>query len=240
MTEVYGYERINIFGGGKRDGDGLYSEENYQQTQKARRDNIRRLITQNFDLNDKFVSLTFAENMTDISKANYEFKKFVVRMKRKYPNFEYVAVIEFQKRGAIHYHMVCNLPYVPNEEFAKIWKQGFIKINKISHVDNIGAYVTKYMNKNLDDDRLRGKQAYNRSRGLIEPQEFREWKPDEVLEMDKIVKELKGKSASYSAKYETENAGKIVYLQFNTERQENQSQDIVSPLPNSSVMTSSL
>lgn len=40
-------------------------------------------------------------------------------------------MFEFQKRGAIHYHLLCNLPFVSSKELAEIWTHGFIKIKKI-------------------------------------------------------------------------------------------------------------
>jgi hypothetical protein len=45
---------------------------------------------------------------------------------------KYVSVVEFQKRGAVHYHAVFfNLPFIVNDELAAIWSHGFIKINAI-------------------------------------------------------------------------------------------------------------
>ena len=40
---------------------------------------------------------------------------------------------------------------------------------KIENVNNVGAYVCKYMGKNFEDDRLDGKKRYFSSRGLIKP-----------------------------------------------------------------------
>ena len=118
---------------------------------------------------NKFVTLTFSDNLTDIDEANYHLKKFNQRVKYRYPDFKYIVVIEFQKRGAVHYHMLCNLPYIDVNELARIWGHGFIKLNKIDNVDNVGAYVTKYMQKDLDDPRLRGRKCYMTSRNLNKP-----------------------------------------------------------------------
>ncbi|GAI10009.1 unnamed protein product, partial [marine sediment metagenome] len=38
--------------------------------------------------------------------TNREFKKFIQRLRYQYGDFKYMAVIEFQDRGAIHYHMI--------------------------------------------------------------------------------------------------------------------------------------
>lgn len=98
--------------------------------------------------------------MTDLRRANGEFAKFVKRLKR-YVGFspQYVAVPEFQKRGAVHYHLLLNCPYIPADELARLWGQGFVKVNAIDNVDNLGAYVTKYMTKDNVDERLAGQRV---------------------------------------------------------------------------------
>lgn len=145
-------------------------EINRNKVLARNRRTVRQLVNSNPDCN-KFLTLTFADNLTDIDKANYQFKKFIERLKYRYSSIElkYIAVIEFQKRGAIHYHLLNNLPYIDVNELACVWGHGFIKLNKIDNVDNVGAYVTKYMQKDLDDPRLLGRKCYMTSRNLNKP-----------------------------------------------------------------------
>lgn len=117
-------------------------EDNLNRTKKS----IKRLINSNPDM-IRFHTLTFAENLTNVKKANYKFKKFVQRLKYQYGDFKYLCVIEFQKRGAVHYHYVTNLPYIPSHKLENIWGNGFIKVKKLKNVDNIGAYISKYLGK---------------------------------------------------------------------------------------------
>ena len=144
------------------------------------------------------------------------------RLKRKYPNIKYVAVIEFQDkngRGAVHYHMICNLPFIKNAELTAIWGNGFIKINAITKVDNIGAYVIKYMTKENADERLQGLKAYNCSKGLERPTELTTWKDGTELVKQVFDKlHLDKKMPVYTQKYTSENAGEIVYAQYNLSR----------------------
>lgn len=132
---------------------------------------IRRLTNSNPQLN-KFMTLTFAENITDLKTANYIFNQFIKRISYKYPNFEYLAVPEFQKRGAVHYHLLCKLPFIEIAELQAIWGQGFIKINKIDNINNVGAYVCKYLTKDMFDERTFGKKKFFRSQSLSEPIEI--------------------------------------------------------------------
>ena len=224
IVEVWRYEKLNTKGGGARDGDGAEHERNYQYTQKVRRNRIRQLVCTNFDSGSKFVTLTFDNShdfdIKDVKSCNLYFKKFAKRVKYKYPDFKYVAVIEFQDangRGAVHYHMICNLPYVKKKELQDLWRGGFVKINRIDKVDNVGAYVIKYMCKDTEDERLCGENAYLHSRGLTEPIQVCTWKGDKD-EWRQIHEALEKQSPSYSSMYESEYTGKIEYMQYNFNR----------------------
>lgn len=156
-------------GGRDKEGKEGRKMEYRQSVSHKAREKVRRLITANFNENDLFITLTFKENMTDVKQANYELKKFLQKMKRKQSDFLHVTVLEFQKRGAVHYHMVCNyrLRWESTEqlkeherELAKTWTHGFVDIVDIKHVDNVGAYLVKYMSKQNYDDRLEGNKRY--------------------------------------------------------------------------------
>lgn len=226
IVEIYEYEKLNVIGnGGHKEGDGKNREENYKQTQRKRRNMIRQLICSNFDSQSKFVTLTFNNNQShdikDVKECNREFKKFVQRLKWRFPDFQYLAVIEFQDkndRGAVHYHMICNLPYIKKSELSELWGNGFIKINAIDKVDNVGAYVIKYMTTDMDDKRLQGLKAYNCSKGLQKPVEVKSWVRSDVELILQLKDMVKDKSPSYGSTYESENAGKISYKQYNFNR----------------------
>ena len=220
IIEITEYEKLNVKGGGARSGDGEFKSQNYAQTQKQRRRHIRQLVCMNFDSKDKFVTLTFDEqrdfDIRDVKACNHYFMVFVKRIKRKYPEFKYLTVVEFQDkngRGAVHYHMICNLPYIKKSELQQIWGGGFVKINAIDKVDNVGAYVIKYMTADMDDERLCGLKAYSHSRGLVEPVEVCSWSddPDYFRGTLDLVKE---KTPSYFAEYESVNAGHVTYEQY--------------------------
>lgn len=122
-----------------------------------------------------FLTLTFAENMTDVNQANLLFKDFIKRfsyhfMGSKKSILKYSCVIEFQERGAVHYHLVLyNVPFINNihDQISNVWGHGFIFINAIKEVRNIGSYVTKYMTKDMRDERLKGRKSHFSSRGLL-------------------------------------------------------------------------
>jgi hypothetical protein len=172
-----------------------------------------------------FLTLTFAENIQDFDTANHEFKLFIMRLGymvsgKKENSIKYVAVPEFQKRGAIHYHLVIfNMPYIPAKKIADIWRNGFIKVNKIDHVDNVGAYICKYLGKDLDDERLRGKKSYFTSRGLIKPTEttYNSRAPGQKEKLEAVIETAQAlsKKAPYTVKYPSDHYDVITYTQYN-------------------------
>lgn len=173
---------------------------------KRTREKITRLINSNKDFMT-FVTLTFKENIIDLVMANDEFNKFVKRLKRKYNSIKYLAVPEFQKRGAVHYHMLLNVEYIENSVLTEIWGNGFVMINKIKHIRNVGLYVSKYIGKDLFDNRYFGMRKILYPRNLDRPKTMR-FMPDVskiVLENNSDSKEL------YSSSYESKYNGKVDY-----------------------------
>lgn len=153
------------------------------QTNQRASGNIRALVNSNPQLN-KFLTLTYAENLKDLTKSNLYFKNFVKRMKYRFPDFQYICIVEFQKRGAIHYHLVCNLPYYKKENIAKIWQKGFIKIKRVVNVRNLGAYFAKHSFKNdkIESENLAGRKKFFTSRNLFRPYVI--MVPEEVLSFE--------------------------------------------------------
>lgn len=146
---------------------------------KRVRKNLIQLIEHNKEtfssISNKFITLTFADNFTDIRTANQLFKSFIRKVRHDYPNLQYIACIEFQKRGAIHYHLFTpNLPTLNTQEMAKFrnyyWTHGRSNIKRIKkHQDYLGLYMAKYISKKAFDQRLDGEKAYFTSRGIVRP-----------------------------------------------------------------------
>lgn len=137
---------------------------------------VARIVDCNFDDNTKFMTLTFKENIQDITYTNYEFNKFIKRLNfylyhEKKQRLKYLAVWENQKRGAIHYHIIFfDFPFIKTKKLEEIWGHGFVKINKIDvdSKENRGRYVSKYFSKDIDMKNYKQK-AFFKSRNLIMP-----------------------------------------------------------------------
>jgi len=181
------------------------------------RGNLRRLVNSNPELK-KFVTLTFRDSVQSISYANYEFMKFIQRLKYNYvdnENFKYISTIEFQKRGVPHYHVIADLPFIDAGDLFDAWGNGFVKINLTGNedCDNVGAYVAKYLSKDCSDKRMFNQKKYFCSRNLKRPV---------VIKDDKLVYQYFQRYAGklgklkelFSKEFLSDYVGKIEYTQF--------------------------
>jgi len=141
--------------------------------------------------NIKWVTLTYAENMTDTEKLMKDFEKFVKKSRYKNGHFEYIIACEPQGRGAWHIHMLMifpgKAPYIPNDEMASTWTHGFTTTKKLDdNISNIGAYLTAYLGDFdfSDLDKLSGQE--------LQQMKGKQVKDVEVLQPDgtKIPKKI--------------------------------------------------
>lgn len=137
-----------------------------------------------------FITLTFKENVTDIEIANKEFHKWRTQMSRfckKFDfEFKYLGVPEYQKRGAVHYHLLTNLPvssvFITDQEGkdkmydVKYWNKGFSSAfdicNDTDDNFNVALYLVKYFYKDIDN-RLFGNKKILKSNNLKSPDVFK-------------------------------------------------------------------
>lgn len=214
---------------------------------------LRRLINANvFSWTDskgklyipKFVTLTFKDNKTDVKECNRLFKQFIKRLNRYIRktvgddayNIQYVSVIEFQERGAVHYHAIFfNCPYIDFHTFLEIWKYGGGWLEAISNkntrqlekknsnschdsIMDIGAYLTKtmeYMTKAENDERLKGQKCYLVTKGLKKSQVIEEEKERYKKRVTDLADSLPIKNMTYTKNYQCDYLGKITHDEYN-------------------------
>ncbi len=190
---------------------------------RARRE-IRQCVNTNILPSSKFLTLTYGDNVQDLSRANKDFKHFIKRLNysvygRSCARVQYLCVPEFQKRGAVHYHLVLfNLPYIPARKLADLWGWGYVRINRIKAVDNVGAYVCKYLSKDSarTSERLAGRKCFFRSCNLRSP-EVSVYPVDSEKLVSKGVN-LSSDNFVYERFYETEHYGRVCYREYNSVR----------------------
>lgn len=118
---------------------------------------IRALVNTNVTApaNVRWVTLTYAENMTDTVRLMKDYEKFWKKFlywnsKQSYSRPEYICVIEPQGRGAWHVHAFFiwdrPAPYIDNNSvLAPMWGHGFTSCKALYDCDNVGAYFSAYL-----------------------------------------------------------------------------------------------
>lgn len=150
-------------------------EDNLRRAQAE----IRRYVWNNITKYSKFITLTYAETCLDYDKVLFDMKMFFKNLSREgYSKLKYLWILEHQKgrgvkennEGSLHVHLVLFLDdFLPFQILNKCWKQGSTDIEKIDDVDNVGAYICKYLTKEEFD--LFERNSYHISRGLPKPEE---------------------------------------------------------------------
>lgn len=121
---------------------------------------MRGLINANFfgEENERLVTVTYHENMTDVVRLGHDLEAFTRQMKRKLGEIKYVTAVEPQGRGAWHAHMLvkqltANSTYLTAEMVQEIWPHGWIvDVEPMTNVDNVGAYLSAYLSNAPDDE----------------------------------------------------------------------------------------
>ena len=95
-----------------------------------------------------------------------------------------------------------------------IWKHGFVDIKPLSEIDNVGAYLIKYMTKDVSVEAFKGHKAYLCSKGLERPLELRGDDAMRVIEAYGLI----DKKEVFTNSYESEYLGTINYKEYNLKR----------------------
>jgi len=199
---------------------------------------FRRIVRSNLggDAKPALLTLTMHQKLSYASSVTI-FSKFAVRLRRLYGvGFRYIAVPEFQKRGAVHWHiLIWGLPdhvacqgYFEGRgkyrHFAetcaetrscerstrfiqRLWLRGFCDCIETDGSVKLSGYLAKYLSKTMRDIRLRGKRAYYASRNIMRPMSVSGHVVAQFLDVLVDV----DKSPLHSREFETEWLGKCHY-----------------------------
>lgn len=144
---------------------------------RAKKKNFERLVRSNVHGKGAPNLLTLTmRDVVNLKEAYSCFTRFGVKLRRTFPEVAWVAVPEFQKRGAVHFHaFVWGVPleYVERERksryVAGLWGQGYVDFIRSDGKDALIGYLSKYMSKAMHDERLLGQRGYTSSRNCVRP-----------------------------------------------------------------------
>lgn len=143
---------------------------------RARAD-LRRAIWCNQTKYTKFVTLTYKDTELDQDNLIYDYKQFIKKLRRREFIVPYVYVTEHQKKrgikegnaGSLHIHsLLFTDEFISADIINTCWGLGNTDIHSLKDVNNLGAYVCKYLTKEEFD--LYHKHSYHLSRGLKKPE----------------------------------------------------------------------
>jgi len=140
---------------------------------------FRRIVASNLGADDAPVlaSLTYGQNISELQQGHADFNAFARSLRSEHGSgIRYIAVCEFQKRGALHFHTLIwgLLPGTVERErstrmVAKVWGKGFVDLVQTDGAPALAGYLAKYLSKTFQDPRLLHKKAYIASRNIKRP-----------------------------------------------------------------------
>lgn len=169
--------------------------EIYQASgQKSLTSNLRKTIEKMRDTintnftgaqNELLATVTYADNMQDPDKLYKDIKAYIAKLRRRIPGeLIYIIAVEPQERGALHAHLLLKwleLPsaIIPQEVQRKIWPHGISQVQRITGIDNVGAYLSAYLLNTSGKKGARlhlyppGMRIWRASRNAARPEEIR-------------------------------------------------------------------
>lgn len=140
------------------------------------------------------------EKQKQLPYCNTLFKKFIQRMKYRYDGFKYVAVVAKQDNGRCHYHLICNLNYIPFQELYNCWGHGAVYFHSFRQSGGAGFWAAiHYMQKNMtaEAENMKVEKGYLASKGLQRSKVFRSWIVSEQEAVSQIEQSLRERKPLY-------------------------------------------
>lgn len=192
--------------------------------QRARRSFKRIVQSTLFYHRQTFLVTLTTKEVLDVRQGYKYLHEYVQKLRRKIgKEFCYIAVPEFQKRGAIHFHMLLwNIPislfYNERETryLASIWGHGFLDIKLTDGSKRLIGYLTKYMTKAFVEPKFAEMKAYTASRNVHRPQTF---KGSMLLDYSKEIlgTDLSTAIPVYTKKFDVQWMGECNYNKYKLE-----------------------
>lgn len=116
-----------------------------------------------------FAGLTYPSEFPDVATAKRHLDTWLKRLERRYPRASAVWRLEFQRRGAPHFHLlIFGVPWLDLEWLKRSWYEvvGSGDVQHLGRGTDVArvrsfraamAYAAKYMSKSCDDGQAAGR-----------------------------------------------------------------------------------
>jgi hypothetical protein len=206
----------------------------------------------------RWVTLTYRENMRDLQQLYRDYCAFMKRLRRRWGSCEYIAVPEPQRRGAWHLHVILiypeRAPFLPNAELREVWGHGFVRVQKLDGVDNVGAYLSAYLGdieaeSGQDCDEVKtakdgskkriikggrlalypaGMNVYRCSRGVKRPEVYWVETAEQAEEVERLDEELQAYVRTYEVQTDDGKTIRVTKRYYNKQRPRRSHQNATS------------
>jgi len=221
---------------------GQYRKDARRRADNARRtrENFKRLVAANLtrDSNPALLTLTVYRGLSTATAFLYLRELFRTLRDVRNWNIRHISVVEYQKRGTIHFH--CLVWGLPDEiicthkrgtshalcrnrgkcerttrNIQRLWSAGYVDCIETDGHPKLAGYLAKYMSKAMSDIRLGGEKAYSASRNILRPMQVGSGA------IDNEIKDLLGiglnDTPTHVHKFQTAWLGQCTYQAFQKE-----------------------
>jgi len=139
------------------------------------KNNFRRMVRASLTLGKPYLCTLTMVSTESIDTAYTAFSKFTANLRLTYGRgVAWVAVPEFQQRGAVHFHAL--IWGIPHEDYIRerytrdlqaLWQRGWLDICTTDGSPKLASYLAKYLSKEMHDGRLGSKKSYTASRNAL-------------------------------------------------------------------------
>ena len=123
--------------------------------------------------------------------------------------------METQKRGAIHFHILLNVPCTEDnaDEVKACWTAGTAEVQEVFSVKGCVLYLCKNFEMQDREHMLFGKRCYFVSQGMEQCQQVNSWNSSTQAKAA-IRKLIQGQTPARSKSVQTEHAGQVDYKEY--------------------------
>jgi len=250
ILEVFEYEKNIPDRKKKRSQDSYRKQRNktdprHPSSIRRSRSAFTRLVRSNLvgDANPSLFTFTLHQKLS-YSASSRIFTDFALRLRGiAGGGYRYIAVPEFQKRGAIHWHvLIWGLHVCPacigtwkkkgkkyhfehkcppgrqcerrTRVIARLWLRGFVDGVVTDGSPKLATYLSKYLSKAMYDIRTNGKKAYHTSHNILRPMHVSSSNSSiQTILREHIIPDSQPLTIK---EFRTEWLGKVVYKQYET------------------------
>jgi len=256
LLEVFHYEKNLPIRRKKRSKNSYrkqYREDHPRSPDSARRAraSFKRIVRVNLagDRTPSLFTFTMHQELPYRTSSRI-FTDFAARLRRHCgKEFRYIAVPEFQKRGALHWHvLIWGLQYAKacrgrwikkgrnwifihecktgrqcerrTRVLGRLWLRGFVDGVVTDGSPKLATYLTKYLSKAMHNKRTFGKKTYHTSRNILRPMHAASGSESIQAILQEEV--IPNKKELTKKEYRSEWLGKVVYKQYETSYDRNE------------------